>query len=369
MTGEKLDGMPDVVSGSGGGAPPAPQASAPPPTPVPEPEPTGDLPAGFEAPSTVMDQDDLDAVVTVNVETVFREIFLVKVMGTLFMVLAGVLAFLPALLEGNDFIVLLPSMVLGVVGMVFGILGFFVRSLRKWMLYLAPGALIAAVATRPLTSAIGSLDFMELILGLAFAICWFLGLEYLHALSRFVEVGEMAIKRRLSNFNLSGVVKHFLMYGFLMLAIVVLITLGVIGIVPLMKGVEMTFLALGGLMIAIGVIGSLFMVINQEMMGAAVFGGLVAGCGAVLAVVGLFTEGSDLFANSAELNSVFGIAIGAAVVFTIMGLVLTVYYQFTEGISTVEKVEYSREKLQEMLDSGQVLSLEEGTSPAGGESP
>jgi hypothetical protein len=260
-------------------------------------------------------------------------------------------------------------MVLGVVGIVFGILGFFVRSLRTGMVYLAPGALIAAVATRPLTSAIGSLDFMDIILGLAFAICWFLGVEYLHALTRFVEVGEMAIKRRLTNFNLSGVVKHFLAYGFLMLAIVILVTLGVIGVVPLMKSVEYTFLGLGGLVIAIGIIGSLYMVMNQEMVGAAIFGGLVAGIGAVIAVLGLFAEGSDLFANSAELNSVFGIAIGAAVVFTILGLVLTVYYQFAEGISKVEKVEYSREKLQEMLESGQVLSLEETASPAGGDSP
>jgi hypothetical protein len=52
-------------------------------------------------------------------------------------------------------------------------------------------------------------------------------------------------------------------------------------------------------------------------------------------------------------------------------MVLTVYYSLTEGISKVEKVEYSREKLQEMLASGQVLDLGGGadTLPGGGEQP
>ena len=66
----------------------------------------------------------------------------------------------------------------------------------------------------------------------------------------------------------------------------------------------------------------------------------------------------------------FGIAMAAAIVFTLMGLLLTVWYSFSEGIATVEKVEYSREKLQEMLASGQVLDLEDtGTVPGGGNSP
>jgi hypothetical protein len=66
---------------------------------------------------------------------------------------------------------------------------------------------------------------------------------------------------------------------------------------------------------------------------------------------------------------VYGIAIAAAVLFTLLGMLLTVWYTFAEGITKVEKVEYSREKLQEMLASGQVLDLEEGAAPAGGESP
>jgi hypothetical protein len=340
--------------------------------------------AGFEAPSLAMDQEDLDATVTVNVETVFREIFLVKVLGTLFMALAGVLAFLPALLDyfadptisdlvGNEAAAnlgrVMISMILGIAGIVLGVLGFFMRSIRKWMLYVAPGVLIAAVAARPLTSAIGSLDFMEIILGLAFAVCWFLGVEYLHALSRFVEVGEMAIKRRLTNFNLSGVVKHFLGYGFVMLALVILATLGVVGLVSLMQSASLVFYAIGGVVLALGIVGSLFMVMNENMGQAIIYGGIVAAAGAVIMVLGTFVEGTDLFANSAELNSVYGIAISAAVIFTIFGLVLTLWYTFVEGVSKVEKVEYSREKLKEMLASGQVLDLEEGVVPAGGEQP
>jgi hypothetical protein len=328
---------------------------------------------GFEAPSMVMDQDELDATVSVNVETVFSEILLVKILGTVFFALAGVFAFLPVLLGGDlgDILVIGPSLGLGTAGIVLGILGFFVRSTRKWMLYLAPGVLIAAVAVRPLTSAIGSLDFVDIAFGLVFAICWFLGVEYLHALTRFIEVGEMAIKRRLTNFNLSGVVKHFLGYGFLMLGIVILVTLGVIGIVPLMASARNTMLVLGGVLTGLGIVGQLYLWKTNDILTGFLFGLGSYSPGIVIVVLAIYlVNDTNLFANSAELNSVYGIAIAAAVLFTLLGMLLTVWHTFAEGISTVVKVEYSREKLQEMLASGQVLDLEEGgAARAGGESP
>jgi hypothetical protein len=317
-----------------------------------------------------MDQDELDAQVTVNVESVFSEIFMVKVLGSLFFVLAGVLAFLPSILAGEEIVDVLPSIILGIVGMVLGIIGFFVRTLRKWMILAAPVLLIAAVATRPLTSAIGSLDLMEIVLGLAFAVCWFLAIEYLHALSRFVEVGEMAIKRRLTNFNLSGVVKHFLGWGFLMLAICVGVTLGVIGLVPLMANTFYALMAVGGMLILVGSIGTIYL-LTQGNMGPGLLFGLATYGPAVVLILSalLFVEGdSSGIGDSAELWSVYGIALASAIVFTLMALVLTVWYTFVEGTAKVEKVEYSREKLQEMLASGQVLDLEQaGQLPAGGE--
>lgn len=350
-------------------APPkkAPPAETPPDTSTP---PGAD--AGWVAPSTVMDQDDLDATITVNVEQVFSEIFMVKILGMLFFVLAGVLAFLPALLTGEEITTILPSLILGVVGMLFGIIGLFVRSLRKWLIYLAPALLIAAVAVRPLNSAVGSLDTMEIILGLAFAVSWFLAVEYLHALTRFVEVGEMAIKRRLSNFNLSGVVKHFLGWGFLMLGIIILVTLGVIGLVPLMGDAFWAMIALGGLLIIVGTLGTIFLLTQGNFTQGMLFGlaAYAPGVVIILAAV-LFIEGDGLIGDSAELWSVFGIAMASAVVFTMMGLILTVWYNFALGTAKVEKVEYSREKLQEMLASGQVLDLDGGTDtlPGGGETP
>jgi hypothetical protein len=318
-----------------------------------------------------MDQDELDAQVTVNVESVFSEIFMVKVLGSLFFVLAGVLAFLPSFLAGEEIMDILPAMMLGVIGMVFGIIGFFVRSLRKWMILLAPALLIAAVAVRPLTSAVGSLDTMDIILSLAFAVSWFLALEYLHALSRFVEVGEMAIKRRLTNFNLSGVVKHFLGWGFLMLGIIILVTLGVIGLVPLMGNAFWTMIALGGLLIIVGTLGTIFLLTQENLSQGLLFALAAYGPGVVIIIVAvLFVEGEGIIGDSAELWSVYGIGMASAIVFTMLGLILTVWYTFSEGVARVEKVEYSREKLQEMLASGQVLDLEDtGTMPGGGETP
>ncbi len=359
MTGEE---KPEQTAPPQPVAPPKPPAAAPPAAPPP-----GAEEAGWEAPSMAMDQEDLDATVTVNVEQVFSEIFMVKVLGMLFFVLAGVLAFLPALLGGEDIVNILPAMILGIVGMVLGIIGFFVRSLRKWMTLLAPALLIAAVAVRPLTSAIGSLDTMEIILGLAFAVTWFLAVEYLHALSRFVEVGEMAIKRRLTNFNLSGVVKHFLGWGFLMLGIIILVTMGVIGLVPLMGNAFYSMLALGGMLIAVGTIGTIFLLTQGNFTQGMLFALAAYGPGVVIILVAVvFVEGEGLIGDSAELWSVYGIAMAAAVVFTMLGLLLTVWYTFSEGVAKVEKVEYSREKLQEMLASGQVLDLGES---GGGETP
>jgi len=318
-----------------------------------------------------MDQDDLDATVTVNVEQVFSEIFMVKILGVLFFALAGVLAFLPPLLAGEEITSILPSLILGVVGLVFGIIGFFVRSLRKWMIYLAPALLIAAVAARPLTSSVGSLDTMEIILGLAFAVSWFLAVEYLHALTRFVEVGEMAIKRRLSNFNLSGVVKHFLGWGFLMLGIIILVTMGVIGLVPLMGNAFWAMIALGGMLIIVGTLGTIVLLTQGNFTQGILFAIAAYAPGLVIIIAAvIFVEDGSIIGDSAELWSVFGIAMSAAVVFTMLGLLLTVWYSFSEGTVQVEKVEYSREKLQEMLASGQVLDLEDtGTIPGGGETP
>jgi len=316
----------------------------------------------------VMDQDALDAQITVNVESVFKEIMMVKVLGTVFMVLAGVLAFLPAILGGGDFAGALPSMALGVVGMLMGMMGFFVRSLRKWMQLLAPALLIAAVAVRPLTSDVGSLSLSDVALGLAFAVFWFLGIEYLHALTRFVEVGEMAIKRKLTNINLSGVVKHFLIYGFTTLGLIVLVVLGVLGLIALMQSATLTLLAFGVMLVALGVIGSLFIMMSKDYMKGALYLIGVLGAGIALVVVSLFVEGSDLFAKSAELSSVYGIAVASAVFFTLFGLVLTAYYTIAATVAKVEKVEYSREKLKEMLASGQVLDFDQG-APGGGSPP
>ncbi|MCK5254128.1 MAG: hypothetical protein KAQ96_14310 [Thermoplasmata archaeon] len=325
--------------------------------------------AGLPVPDV---QDELDAQVTVNVETVFSEIFMVKVLGSLFFVLAGVLAFLPPIMDGAEIIDVLPSLILGIVGMVCGILGFFVRSIRKWMLLVAPVLLIAAVAVRPLTSTIGSFDTMEIILGLAFAATWFLAIEYLHALSRFVEVGEMAIKRRLSNFNLSGVVKHFLAWGFLMLGIILAVTLGVIGLVPLMGNSFWALIAVGGMLIFVGSLGTIYLLTQGNILPGVLFGlaTYTPGIVIVLAAVFLLDGDGGGLGNSAELWSVYGIAIAAAIIFTLFALVLTVWYSFSEGTAQVEKVEYSREKLQEMLACGQVLGLEGQEMPgsmAGGE--
>ena len=129
-------------------------------------------------------------------------------------------------------------------------------------------------------------------------------------------------------------------------------------------------IVLGGVLAGLGIVGQLYLWKTHDILTGFLFGLGSYSPGIVIVLVAIYlVNDTNLFANSAELNSVYGIAIAAAVLFTLLGMLLTVWYTFAEGIAKVEKVEYSREKLQEMLASGQVLDLEEGAAPAGGEGP
>jgi hypothetical protein len=120
-----------------------------------------------------------------------------------------------------------------------------------------------------------------------------------------------------------------------------------------------------------GTLGTIFLLTQGNLTQGLLFALAAYAPGVVIIIAALlFVEGEGIIGDSAELWSVFGIAMAAAVIFVMMGLILTVWYTFAEGTAKVEKVEYSREKLQEMLASGQVLDLDgSDTIPGGGETP
>lgn len=235
-----------------------------------------------------------------------------KVTGTLFLVLAGVSAFLPVLVLGEGFEPGPRSMlalVLGVSGIAVGVAGLFAPGLRRVAIVVAPGVLVAAAAAGSLGTSLDTIPPMELALAFVFGASWLLALEHMHALTRFVELGAYVTRQRLDTFSLGGVVNHFQVYG--------------VGLVAIIGAVS-----------AVVVVG----------------------------VPWVFSKGtSGVFARSVELNSVFGIALAAAVVFTLSALILVFVRSVVPQRVDVERVAYSRDRMEDMLRSSQLIETgEEG---------
>ncbi|UCC92719.1 MAG: hypothetical protein JSW25_08655 [Thermoplasmata archaeon] len=279
----------------------------PPEEPGPEtapPEPADD---GFDpmgAPPVY--EEPTDDLVSVDVEGRFPEIRRLKATGSLFYVLAGMMVILPLFLLYDD-----PSLgprallTLGLAmgGIAAGLAGMWSPPLRRLTMLAAPLVLVAAAASGTLGATLDTIPPAELALAFAFAASWLLALEHHHAVTRFVELGAYVTRQRLTTFSLGGVVNHFQIYG--------------VGLVAIISSV------------------------------------------AVVVVVGVpwvFARGSSgTFARSVELNSVFGMALAAAVVFTLSALILVFVRSVIPQRVDVERVAYSRDSMEDMLRSSQLL--------------
>ncbi len=135
----------------------------------------------------------------------------------------------------------------------------------------------------------------EFWLSLVFALTFFMYLEYSHGLNRYLEIGEMAIMRNLKDFDLNAVVSRYIGFGF----VVALITL----------------------------------VISAVIMVSYVIIAAVA---------------PPQFSESMELNSVYGIAMGEAVIFTFIGIALAIFF------SLRSKKQYL--KAEAMIGPGQTVA-------------
>jgi hypothetical protein len=250
--------------------------------------------------------------VSIDVEGRFPEIRRLKVSGAILFLLAGVTAVLPLLLLegglGTDPQALL-ALALAAAGIVVGIAGLMSPSLRGPSIWVAPVLLIAAAAAGAMGASLDTIPPLELVMAFVFAASWLLAVEHLHAVGRFVELGAYVTRQRLTTFSLGGVVDHFQIYGVGLVAII--------------------------------------------MTTASVV---------IVGVPWVFARGSSgTFARSVELNSIFGIALAATVVFTLSALILVFVRSVVPQRVEVERVAYSRDRMEDMLRSSQLIERgEEG---------
>ncbi|NIP34394.1 MAG: hypothetical protein GWN18_05580 [Thermoplasmata archaeon] len=260
---------------------------------------------GLMAPPPSLEESP-DTLVSVNVEALFPEIQRLKVSGAIMFVIAGLGALAPLLLVGGDALTEprgLIAIVLAAGGIIVGVVGLLSPSLRGIAIFVAPVVLVAAAAAGTLGASLDTIPPLELAFAFVFAASWLLAVEHLHALGRFVELGAYVTRQRLTTFRLGGVVNHFQVYG--------------LGLVAIISGVA-----------AVVIVG----------------------------VPWVFAKGSSgVFARSVELASVFGIALAATVVFTLSALILVFVRSVIPQRVDVERVAYSRDRMEDMLRSSRMM--------------
>jgi hypothetical protein len=140
--------------------------------------------------------------------------------------------------------------------------------------------IIAGATTRPAMLAMGklSLGSADFILALLFAVFFLLFLEYTHGVRRFWEIGEMAIEKNLREFDFGHVLRQYIVMGFVWLVAIVLITVAV-----------------------------------------------------VLLQLGLVSYLPEQLGRSAEMNSVYGLAVAEGLVFVILAVILIIVMGLTRG--------------------------------------
>jgi hypothetical protein len=248
--------------------------------------------------------------VPVNVDEVFRELRYLKALGVAFFVLTGVAAILPGFLlqdSGSGPTALtLANIVTAVAGSAVGALGILVKGLRRVATFAGPALLLGAATVSPIGMSLDRIPELELILAFMYAVFWLLSVEYILALRRFSELGGHVVSQRLTNFDLGGVVNHFIVYG-----------LGVVGIIASVTALVALFVPYA------------------------------------------FSLGSnEVFNQSVELGSIWGVAIASAVVFCLSAMILTLARSVVPTKEDVESVAYSRAHMEDMLMGSRVIDLQ-----------
>jgi hypothetical protein len=248
-------------------------------------------------------------------ESAWPELRALKAFGIAFATMAALAAVAPGLAPPSAADVAAPwlrllNVALAASGAALSAAGMLAPRARRALTYAGPGLLVAAAAASPVRASLGAIPAGELLSAFLFAVCWLLTAEYMHALTRFAELGRYARRQRLTSFDLGGIVRHFVAYG--------------LGLAALIVG--------------------------------------VAAIAAVLVPWGIGRTANAVLANSAELGAVWGIALASAIVFGLSGLILTLMGSLAPPAERIERVAYSREQIQGMLAHSRVVGAD-GRSP------
>jgi len=235
----------------------------------------------------------------------FTVLGMIKVMAVMFIVITGVLNIvIMFMLTGGGSGNLYIGIAFTSMAIVFGALAVFFPMGKKlggveitaMFGIIAPIMMILGSGVGAMLLKVGDIQITDLFVALLFGLFLLLSIEYMSAVSRFYGIGKMAIERNLMNFDFNQVMRNYISFGF-------------------------------GMMVVILVI-SLVIVFSRSILKMAM---------------------PVQFAVSVEMNSVYGLAISSAMIFTIIGIALTFMFGGRQMAKDVRSVTaFSKEKLKEI---------------------
>ncbi|MEM2868921.1 MAG: hypothetical protein QW379_00660 [Thermoplasmata archaeon] len=246
---------------------PRPPAAAPPTArPPPPPEAPPARPTAPAAPAPPPGEAPARRP-PVNVAERYREIGTIRILALIFMFIAASMSILTSFVASGGFFV---ESVVGI-GLTAGaiVCGFIAiinqrnRRLNNITTILAVSLMVAGAAARPVMLSVGEMAIteVEVIMSLLFAIFFLLFIEYTHGVRRFWEIGEMAIEKNLKDFDYGHVLRQYIVMGMVWLIVIVCITAGIVGLqmgmqaaFPVQFGKSAEMNSVYGLAIAEGVV-------------------------------------------------------------------------------------------------------------------
>jgi len=237
--------------GPGGPGPGGPPGAVPPPVYAPGPQgPPGTPPGPVAGPppdDSGVPKDVAPPKLYVDPAKRYRQIGTIRLLSIIFTIFTGVLSIMANLLGGSGGDVSSTGFVAGsgliVVGIVMGVLAVIWKETDEAMgkllnpvslfYFLSVFFIVIGGAIRANQLVVGSLyggaNVIQLGLAVLYGVMFLLYIEYMTAVRRFGQVGRMAIERNLKDFDFGHVISHYMGKGFLLLGIIVLITLVVLG--------------------------------------------------------------------------------------------------------------------------------------------
>lgn len=240
----------------------------------------------------------------------FTVLGIIKVMAVMFIVITGVLNIvIMFMLTGSGSGNLYVGIAFTAMAIVFGALAVFLPMGKKvggieittMFAIIAPVMMILGSGVGAMLLKVGDIQITDLFVALLFGLFLLLSIEYMSAVSRFYGIGKMAIERNLLNFDFNQVMRNYISSGFAMMVVILIISLVIVFARSILK---------------------LAMPVQ--------------------------------FAVSVEMNSVYGLAISSAMIFTIIGIALTFMFGGRALAQDVRSVTaFSKEKLKEISATSQ----------------